>query len=77
MTSLEEKRWMTAREYFRRVVDSYPQSQLRTDSKLGLGDAYLGEAGTESLLLAVNEFKEFLTFYPTTRAPTTRSTSSG
>jgi outer membrane protein assembly factor BamD len=65
MTSLEEKRWMTAREYFRRVIDSYPQSTLRPDSKLGLGDSYLGEAGTESLLLAANEYREFLTFYPT------------
>jgi hypothetical protein len=41
-----------------------------------LADAYLGEGTTESLVLAVNEYKEFLTFYPTHRVPTTRSTSS-
>ena len=29
------------------------------------GDTYIGEDTTESLLLAINEFREFLTFYPT------------
>ena len=63
--SIEARRWFTAREYFARIVDNYPQSQFRPDAKLGLADAYLGEGTTESLVLAVNEYKEFLTFYPT------------
>ena len=33
----------SSREYFRQLVDSYPQSQYRADAKLGLGDTYLGE----------------------------------
>lgn len=63
--SLEARRWFTAREYFARLVENYPQSQFRPDAKLGLADAYLGDGTTESLVLAVNEYKEFLTFYPT------------
>ena len=63
--SLERKRWMSAREYFRRIIDGYPQSELRPDAKLGVGDSYLGEGTTEGLLLAVSEYREFLTFYPT------------
>jgi outer membrane protein assembly factor BamD len=63
--SLEKHRWLTAREYFRRILDTYPQSNYRPDAKLGIGDSYLGENTTESLILAVNEFREFLTFYPT------------
>lgn len=63
--SLERKRWMAAREYFRRIIDGYPQSLLRPDAKLGVGDSYLGEGTTEGLLLSVNEYREFLTFYPT------------
>jgi outer membrane protein assembly factor BamD len=63
--TLEEKHWLTAREYFRRIIDSYPQSAYRPDAKLGLADSYLGEDSTESLILAVNEYREFLTFYPT------------
>lgn len=62
---LKSKHWLTAREYFRRILDSYPQSSLRPDSKLGLGDSYLGEDTNESLTLAINEYREFLTFYPT------------
>ena len=64
-SELKSKHWLTAREYFRRILDSYPQSALRPDSKLGLGDSYLGEDTTESLTLAINEYREFLTFYPT------------
>jgi outer membrane protein assembly factor BamD len=63
--SLEKRRWFTAREYFGRLFDNYPQSPHRPDAKLGMADAYLGEGTTESLVMAVNEYKEFLTFYPT------------
>jgi outer membrane protein assembly factor BamD len=62
---LKERNWLRAREFFRQIVDNYPQSPFRPDSKLAVGDTYLGEHTTESLLLAINEFREFLTFYPT------------
>ena len=65
---LNKKHWLTAREYFRQLIDSYPQSPYRADAKLGLGDTYLGEGSAESNVLAVNEFREFLSFYPTHRA---------
>ena len=61
---LAKKNWITAREYFRRIVDSYPQSTFRGDAKLGVGDSYLGENRADSLILAVNEFREFLTYFP-------------
>lgn len=62
---LEQRHWVAAREYFRQIVDNYPQSQYRPDAKLAVGDTYIGEHSTEALLLAANEFREFLTFYPT------------
>jgi outer membrane protein assembly factor BamD len=65
LESMKEEEWLNAREYFRQVVDNYPQSPVRPDAKLGVGDSYLGEGTTESLVLAANEFREFLTFYPT------------
>lgn len=64
---LNDKDWFTAREYFRQLVDSYPQSIHRGDAKLGVGDTYLGEGTAESFVLAINEFREFLSFYPTHR----------
>ena len=63
--SAKERKWLDAREYFRNLVDNYPQSPYRPDAKLALGDTYLSEGTTESLLLGANEFREFLTFYPT------------
>jgi outer membrane protein assembly factor BamD len=53
-----------AREYFRQLVDTYPQSQYRQEAKLGIGDSYLGQNSYESNVLAVNEFREFLSFFP-------------
>ena len=63
--TLKERKWSDAREYFRQVVDNYPNSPHRPDAKLGIGDSYLGEKTTESLVLSANEYREFLTFYPT------------
>ena len=62
---LDKRHWTVAREYFRQLVDSYPQSIYRADAKLGVGDTYLGEGSAESDVLAINEFREFLSFYPT------------
>ena len=61
----KDEKWLDAREYFRNIVDNYPQSPYRPDAKLALGDTYIDDGGTENLLLAANEFREFLTFYPT------------
>ena len=55
---LKQRKWMDAREYFRQVVDNYPGSPLRPDT-------YLGEKSAESLVLAANENREFITFFPT------------
>lgn len=64
---LAAKKWFSAREYFRRLVDGYPQSPHREDAKLGIGDTYIGEDSVESNILAINEFREFLTFFPVSR----------
>lgn len=63
--ALEKKRWMEAREYYRALVERYPQSAYRPDAKLALGDTYILENTAESKVLAVNEFTEFLSFFPT------------
>jgi outer membrane protein assembly factor BamD len=62
--ALADERWLTAREYFRRLVDTYPTSRFRQDARLGIGDSYLGEGRVESDILAAGEFREFLRFYP-------------
>jgi outer membrane protein assembly factor BamD len=63
--ALNKKKWLTAREFFKQLVETYTASPFRPDAKLGIGDTYLGEGTSEALVLAINEFREFLTFYPT------------
>ena len=63
--ALTKKKWLAAREYFRQIVDGYPQSQYRAEAKLGVGDSFLNEGSSASNVQAQSEFKEFLTFYPT------------
>lgn len=65
--ALQKKKWLTAREYFKQVTETYTASPLRPDAKLGIGDTYLGEGSTEALVLAIGEFQEFLSFYPTNK----------
>jgi outer membrane protein assembly factor BamD len=65
--ALAERKWFEAREYFRRLVDGFPQSPHREDAKIGIGDTYIGEDSIESNILAINEFREFLTFFPVSR----------
>lgn len=63
--ALNAKKWLTAREFFKQITETYTQSPFRPDAKLGIGDTYLGEGSAEALVLAINEFKEFLSYYPT------------
>jgi outer membrane protein assembly factor BamD len=61
---LSKKHWMDAREFFRQILDNYQGSPLRPAAKLALADSYLGEGSSESLMLAANEYREFMAFYP-------------
>jgi outer membrane protein assembly factor BamD len=63
--ALQARKWLTAREYFKQVTETYTQSPIRPDAKLGIGDTYIGEGSTASLVLSIAEFQEFLSFYPT------------
>jgi outer membrane protein assembly factor BamD len=65
--ALKARKWITAREYFKQVVETYTQSPYRPDAKLAVGDTYLEEGGADNLVLAMNEYREFLQFYPTNK----------
>jgi len=63
--TLKERKWATSRQYFSELLESYPQSPLRAEAKLGVGDSFLGENNGGSYVYAQNEYREFLAFYPT------------
>jgi outer membrane protein assembly factor BamD len=65
IAALNDKKWLSAREFFQTLIDTYPQSTYRADAKLGLADSYLGDGSLASQVLALNEYREFLSFFPT------------
>src|SRR5260370_14892519 len=62
---LNAKHCVTAREFFKQVTETYTQSPLRPDAKLAIDDTYMREGTAEGLVLAINEFHEFLSLYRT------------
>jgi outer membrane protein assembly factor BamD len=67
MERLQDRKWFTAREYFRRLVDAYPQSPHREDARIAIGDTYIGENSVESNILAIHELREVQNFFPASR----------
>lgn len=62
--AIEKKDWESARQYYRRLIDAFPQSQHQPDARIALADSYFEEGGTGNLVLAVSAYREFLTLYP-------------
>jgi outer membrane protein assembly factor BamD len=61
---MKEEDWEKAREAFRTVFESYPQSEFRIPSKLGIGDSYFQEDRNASWLLAYQEYQDFIALFP-------------
>jgi len=62
--AVEKKDWESARQYFRRLIDAFPQSEHQPDARISLADSYFEEGGTANYVLAVSSYREFLTLYP-------------
>ena len=62
--AVEKKDWESARQYFRRLIDAFPQSEHQPDARIALADSYFEEGGTGNYVLAVSSYREFLTLYP-------------
>ena len=43
---------------------TYPDSEMAPEAHFGMGDSFYEEGGTENLLQAENQFKDFIVFYP-------------
>jgi outer membrane protein assembly factor BamD len=62
--AVENRDWASARQYFRRIIDAFPQSQYQARSRIGLADTYKEQGGAGNYILAVSAYREFLTLYP-------------
>jgi outer membrane protein assembly factor BamD len=62
--AVEKKDWESARQYFRRLIDAFPQSEHQAEARIAVADSYFEEGGTANYVLAVSSYREFLTLYP-------------
>ena len=62
--AVKKKDWDSARKYFRRLIDAFPQSEHQPDARIALADSYYEQGGTANYVLAVSSYREFLTLYP-------------
>ncbi|MGH9324737.1 MAG: outer membrane protein assembly factor BamD [Vicinamibacteria bacterium] len=62
--ALENEKWEEARGYLQQLLDAYPRSQLAGDARLGVADTYFNQKGSGNLVLAIAEYRDFLTFFP-------------
>ncbi len=63
-TALEDEDWQEARGYFQQLLDTYPRSQLAGDARLGIADTYFHGSGPGNIVMAIAEYRDFLTFFP-------------
>lgn len=65
--AMEDESWTRAREYYVQIRDNYPQSTLRADARLRVGETYFREGTLASYVAAQADLREFLRLYPSHR----------
>jgi outer membrane protein assembly factor BamD len=60
----QKKQWEAARQHYKRIVDGFPQSEYGPGARLALGDSYYSEGGTANFILAISDYRDFLTLFP-------------
>lgn len=65
MRYLEKSQYLKARLAFQTLINTYPDSEYTPAAFLAIADSYYAEGGSENLLQAEAQYKDFLIFYPT------------
>ena len=61
---IQNKRFDVARLTLQTLLNTYPDSELLPDAKLGIADSYYQEGVSGALTSAEVEYKDFITFFP-------------
>ncbi len=61
----QKSQFIKARLAFQTLINTYPDSELSAESYLAIGDSFYKEGGTENLLQAEDQYKNFIIFFPT------------
>lgn len=62
---LKKNQYIKARLAFQTLISTYPDSDMASEAYLAIGDSFYDEGGTENLLQAENQYKDFIVFFPT------------
>jgi len=62
---LGKSQYIKARLAFQTLINTYPDSDLTSESYMAIGDSFYDEGGTENLLQAEDQYKNFIVFFPT------------
>ena len=62
--NLKHGHYVRARLAFQNLMMTYPDSEMAPEAHFGMGDSFYEEGGTENLMQAENQFKDFIVFYP-------------
>jgi len=64
MKFFEKNYFVKARLAFQTLIQTYPDSEYTPAAFLGIADSYYKEGGTENLLQAEAQYRDFIIFYP-------------
>jgi outer membrane protein assembly factor BamD len=64
VTDIKHSKYTEARLSFQTLVNTYPDSEYLAKAKLGVADSYYKEGGTSNLTQAIDEYKNFIVFFP-------------
>lgn len=59
-----KKDFEAARQYFKRIVDGFPQSEYGPSARLAIGDSYFDQEGAANYILAISQYRDFVTLFP-------------
>jgi outer membrane protein assembly factor BamD len=64
LNDIKHSRYTEARLSLQTLINTYPDSEYLAKAKLGVADSYYKEGGTSNLTQAVDEYKNFIVFFP-------------
>jgi outer membrane protein assembly factor BamD len=64
MADLKHGRFTEGRLTLQTLVNTYPDSEFLAKAKLAIADSYYKEGGTSNLTQSIQEYKDFITFFP-------------
>jgi len=65
MHEIDKGRYDVGRLTLQTLINTYPDSEFLSKSKLAIADSYYNEGGVSGLTQAEAEFRDFITFFPT------------